>query len=319
MTVQRQGEPIDVLLATADHYGHGFFAIVERVVNQVLYARWAGLEPFVFVGERSFADLASCQQGRVPYFDATRGENVWEYFFEQPGRWRPGKNSVGSRPVRTLQAVSSEALFHFGGDAERPASITRAYQGDAWRAYERDARLQTRQAAHEVLGGGKLVRDEIRQRATATFAAWRAVSRHVLGVHIRGTDKIVARKVPPEAYVPFIDAWIAAHSDALVFVATDERSYLQRLEARFGRFSGAAGRIVTFQEGYSVANVLLSHSLHGYEKGLDVLTDALLLSKCDFLLRATSAVAEYAIWVNLRLHEAELDLQVRRCSVASNQ
>lgn len=37
--------------------------------------------------------------------------------------------------------------------------------------------------------------------------------------------------------------------------------------------------------------------------------DALLLSKCDFLLKAASAVAEFAIWLNLALHEAHVDLQ----------
>ena len=40
-----------------------------------------------------------------------------------------------------------------------------------------------------------------------------------------------------------------------------------------------------------------------------MLLDALLLSKCDFLLKTTSAVAEFAIWVNLALHDAHLDLQ----------
>ena len=38
---------------------------------------------------------------------------------------------------------------------------------------------------------------------------------------MRGTDKVVQKKVPPEAYFPFIDAWIDAHPDALVFAASD--------------------------------------------------------------------------------------------------
>ena len=110
-----------------------------------------------------------------------------------------------------------------------------------------------------------------------------------------------------------MDAWIAAHDDALVYVATDERSYLERMEARYGRYDGGNdGRIVSSQEGYGVGNVMQARGISGYKKGLDVLLDGLLLSKCDFLLRATSAVAEYAIWVNLALHDAEVDLQVWR-------
>ena len=135
-----RGPFADVLVATADHFGHGFFAIVERVVNQVrewtvaphrqlthtvcsvptltdmsnhapsrrahcqvLYARWAGLEPYVFVGARAFADMRSCQQGLQPYYDPKHGANVWDYFFEQPGRWRPAITSLSGRHVRSLQ------------------------------------------------------------------------------------------------------------------------------------------------------------------------------------------------------------------------
>ena len=37
----------NVLLVVSDNRGHGLFAMVERVANQILYARAIGLEPFV--------------------------------------------------------------------------------------------------------------------------------------------------------------------------------------------------------------------------------------------------------------------------------
>ena len=61
---------IDVLLAVSDNAGHGLFATVERVINQVLYARAKGLEPFVYVGELAFAEGTACEHGPQPYFDA---------------------------------------------------------------------------------------------------------------------------------------------------------------------------------------------------------------------------------------------------------
>ena len=61
---------IDVLLAVSDNAGHGLFATVERVINQVLYARAHGLEPFVYVGELAFAEGHACEHGPQPYFDA---------------------------------------------------------------------------------------------------------------------------------------------------------------------------------------------------------------------------------------------------------
>ena len=44
-------------------------------------------------------------------------------------------------------------------------------------------------------------------------------------MHIRGTDKVVHKKVPPEAYFPFADAWVEAHPGGLLFVATDEAAH----------------------------------------------------------------------------------------------
>lgn len=41
---------VDVLLVVSDNTGHGLFASVERVINQVLFAQAKGLEPYVFLG-----------------------------------------------------------------------------------------------------------------------------------------------------------------------------------------------------------------------------------------------------------------------------
>ena len=49
-----------------------------------------------------------------------------------------------------------------------------------------------------------------------------------------------------------------------------------------------------------------------YRKGEEVLLDALLLSRCDYLLHAASGVAEFAIYWNNRLHDASVHLQYPR-------
>lgn len=50
------GGGVHVLLATSDHFGHGLFAMVQRVLNQIHLARREGLEPAVFLGERTFME-----------------------------------------------------------------------------------------------------------------------------------------------------------------------------------------------------------------------------------------------------------------------
>ena len=68
--------------------------------------------------------------------------------------------------------------------------------------YDWDRLRSSRAIAHDELGelGRNLVRLEIRSRAIEIFGAWRRRSGHILGVHMRGTDKVVRRKAPPESY-----------------------------------------------------------------------------------------------------------------------
>eukprot|EP00962_Isochrysis_galbana_P052290 scaffold23675_cov129-Isochrysis_galbana.AAC.1 len=41
----------------------------------------------------------ACESGPISYYDAQRGPNLWDYYFEQPGTWRPG-DSVARSPPR---------------------------------------------------------------------------------------------------------------------------------------------------------------------------------------------------------------------------
>lgn len=322
---RRSRSHADVLLVTSDNRGHGLFATVERVLNQLLYARAAGLEPYVYIGEFIFSEGTGCEHGRQPYYDAARGDNVWDYFFYQPSSYRLGQASVGSRPVRSVQTMHPQTLYTL----KLPAHFTQTYSGDA--AYKADSMGLYRRAAHSVLGNGSMVRAEILSRAERIFRPWRVASSHILGVHMRGTDKVVTKKVPPEAYFPLIDCWLRAHNDARVFIATDDRAHYRRLVARYGlavegvglggratllsgtrggaRAHVSRGVVLVHTAGYESANVIADRRLSAFQKGLEVLLDALLLSKCDFLLKTTSAVAEFAIWLNFGLHDRHIDLQ----------
>ncbi|KAL1525576.1 hypothetical protein AB1Y20_020430 [Prymnesium parvum] len=301
---------VHVLIATYDHYGHGLLAIVQRVINQLWLARGLGHEPFVFLGERPFAEPQACEYGSSTYFEASLGSNMWDYWFRQPGDYRLGMRSVRGRRISSLEVAAV-------GHADRSGPV-RAYGSP--RYYNRVERQMIRLAAHQFVGvgGAKLVRGSIRRRAHSLFREWRQFSTHVLGIHVRGTDKVVQPKVPPEAYFPFIDAYLAAFKDAAVFVATDDKGYMERIRSRY-RALNSTGRLLTAAAAdkartFSTSrdDVLLAESaaISAYEKGAGVLVDALLLSQCDFLLKATSAVAEFALWANPSLHHRHLDLQI---------
>jgi len=296
----RASRTVDVLVSTSDHHGHGLFALVQRVLNQVVLAQKLGLEPYVFLGRHTFVEPQACEYGMQPYFDQERGDNVWEYFFRQPADYRPGATYVRNRRVASLQVTAVEITSR--------TSPLRVF-GDT-SVYDEAKFRHSRQLAFRLLGrlGERLVRAEFVRHAKGIFARWRSRSEHILGVHARGSDKIVRRKVPPEAYFPLVDAYVEAHPDALVFLATEDRSYHERFAARYKGSSPNRSRLLSLTSGYE--NFDSRYSSHVGRKGDDVLIDALILAQCDFLLKAASAVAEFAIWVRPALHEKHLDLQM---------
>lgn len=57
---------IHVLLATSDHFGHGLFALVQRVLNQIHFARSMKFEPHVFLGEYTFMEPQVLRASHAP-------------------------------------------------------------------------------------------------------------------------------------------------------------------------------------------------------------------------------------------------------------
>ncbi|EOD35914.1 hypothetical protein EMIHUDRAFT_467300 [Emiliania huxleyi CCMP1516] len=328
--------PVDVLLATCDNAGHGLFALLERVVNQVLLARRLRMEVYVFVGPVVLAG-PGCPLLSQPYFDRRHGDNVWEYFFRQPGAYRRGDRSVGGRPVRSLQVVSPESLYSpaqsaggftqaYGPRSRRrlpisphispylPISphISRPEAYDASPSFDPRARGERRRAAASVLANGSLVRPKLLKHAWRLFAPWRRASSHVLGLRdpqggqqCRGANGASSQ---PEA------------------------AYLRRVVARYGEWEGGGGELPSrpacaggraagggvcggralFQQGGGMghAQAACVTCLRLVQKsGSDALLDSLLLSHCDYLLHAASALSEAAIWFAPRLHDASLNLQ----------
>ncbi|MCC2607950.1 O-fucosyltransferase family protein [Planctobacterium marinum] len=131
----------------------------------------------------------------------------------------------------------------------------------------------------------------------------------VLGCHLRGTDKSTrfdgkpfdgprefTRIIPPEEYFPFIDQFIQQNPNGKLFIATDQLQFLKKIVAQYGE------RVIQTDAIRSATELaVFQRSGSGYQRGTEVLTDALLLSKCDFLLKCFSNVGEVALYFNPRL------------------
>jgi len=129
---------------------------------------------------------------------------------------------------------------------------------------------------------------------------------------MRGTDKFLHTKVGPEKYFPLIDSYIAQRGGGgqtiAIFIATDDESYLNQTQARYGSqvivqpgVVRAKGKTATWKAGTST---------DAATRGSTSVIDALLLSKCDFLIKSSSAVSEYAIYWNPSLVHRTYDFDL---------
>ncbi len=301
--------PSDVLLVVSDHNNHGLFAQVERVLNQLHYAASRGFVPYVYLGARVFASHDSCDVGENQYYDARYGDNVWEYYFEQVSTYELGAAEWRGRPVRLLTASVSDVRRHAiatAGDA-----VTSYFEFKRYDDALHTTRVRVHALAAQLVRRWVRVRPEIRKRAGELLRDWRARSTSLLGVHLRGTDKAVHPKVPLQRYFDMVDAYMKGHPGALIVVATDDEAYFNTFSKRYGE------RVVSRGKGYATANVVRDPSLSRHGKGVDALIDALLLAHTDYLLKSTSALAEFAIWYNPHLGKAHLDLQIEGAGAAS--
>ena len=295
-----------ILLITMNHSNAGFFAQVTFALNQIRYCEDHGYLPVVWYGEDSL-------DGPNAFYDPSVGENVWDYYFEPVAGYTYADivkklNDPGD-PLSADQVaqLSSDELWHI--HEKDPDSIFN-YPYGCFRDGPADERWyeSQRQKARDIVDRYIRVKPEILDEVDAFFEAHMS-GQPVLGLHLRGTDKGTAdssprlmRIVPPAEYFPLIDDYIGSQPSAKVFVATDQSQYVDEIRSRYGErvvscdVMRAQGDINVFQmEG---AN---------YRKGREVLVDALLLSRCDFLLKCTSAVGEFAMYFNRNLKCRDLN------------
>lgn len=137
----------------------------------------------------------------------------------------------------------------------------------------------------------------VRDMVEEFIARWQGAA--VIGVHYRGTDKVVdARRVPyDEVAAKIADRLSAAGRHSQVFVATDEDAFVEFVRRRFpdrvlarDLFRSSDGRPI------DVVN-----DDGNYQKGLDAVVDCLLLSRTDFLIRTASNLGLCATFFNRRL------------------
>lgn len=219
----------------------------------------------------------------VPYFEAERGPNAWDYFFEQSAF-----EFAQARPRLPLWLP-----YRPGAEDFDP------YSG-----------LSVRASAGRALHAWCRPRPEISDEVTA-FAAAHFKAGKTLGVHVRFTDAAAGREnrktVDIDTYFAEANRWLDNAADGVIFLAADDQRVVEAFAARY------PGRTV-HQECLRSTD---GTSIHGhydagvagspYRKGYEVLVDALLLARCDHIVRTHSRVTCFTLCWNLALTYTDLE------------
>jgi hypothetical protein len=294
--VASSGAKYLLICNTAD----GLVAQLNGVVVQLQFARRLGLQPIVYLHGRS-----NMFGGPNPYFDADNGPNVWDYYYEPIG---PSADHlpalIRAGQVYTL-ATASDLVRLFRWEPRswfmNPYDYYRSVENYADGDYPVEWWEEQREKARDFL------RDETIRFKPAILEQVRLFieknfSEDTLGLQLRGSDKFdfgvgpnLSRKVEPEEYSPHIDRYLAEHPKcSRIFVATDQRQWLNTLEQAY------PGRIVSFSE-WSLSDSDQNRFHDDGAKaarGVEVIVDLLLLSRCNYILKCHAAVGEMAVTLN---------------------
>ncbi len=300
----------EFLIVTINHSNAGFFAYVNFVLNQLLYCEAHGYIPVVFFGKHSV-------DGPNAYYDPAHGENMWDYYFEPVAGYT--YSDIEARLADPRDPLTAANVHRLSVDKlwdllERCPGSVYAYPHGHFKDkidYDEAWYREQREKANRLIRQYIRVKPHVLSKVDAFYRTHFAGER-VLGVQIRGTDKGTANSHPklmriikPEEYFPHIDKYTQQHGQCRIFVATDQMQFLKEMRERYGN------RIISLPASRSHSNLATFNvnyqQTRNYAKGEEVLMDCLLLSRCDYLLKCTSAVGEFAIYFNPAIESRDLN------------
>lgn len=257
----------------------GMFSVVNEVVSQLNLAEKNGYD-FVIDGRESI------------YRDPSFPGDPWNYFFEDCFE--------GADPE------AKEVLPRLGGLTDPSINLMKP------RVYENLHRgpmllPQDRELPH------RLICQYLRLKPNVAEVVERFSREHftgyVIGLHLRGPGRLdggtkqfkrrhkLKNGVPFELYFGFVDRQLAQHPEARVFVCSDSQMVIDECRLKYGE------RVLTYSATRSdygemhVANKTTGE-YSGYKLGEDVVAEAYLLARVDYLVHGNSNVTNFVLCLN---------------------
>lgn len=202
------------------------------------------------------------------YYDSNFGENVWEYFFEQ----------IDVSEDRNIDYVLSDYI---------PLSPFN--------------QLNLRQTFNKFYTEHIKLNEKTQKLVNQNI---KLVNKNTLGLHIRKTDKFLGNKFNEPMSLPIDDEIVFKLIDDKlklgfdkIFLATDCSETYEKYYNKYGDFIINIHRI----RGTGINAIHTNNNGSGYYKGLEALLDCYMLSECGFLIRSTSNLSSFSMFINLNL------------------
>jgi hypothetical protein len=208
------------------------------------------------------------------YYDSTYGQNVWEYYFKQPHEL----NSPYTEVSDYTELVFLKSSF--------------------------------RQTMNYIYSNFIKLNEKTEKHISSNYEVF--LDNKILGVHIRRTDKFLIgmhgttlRHTPVDLDLFALEIDKIVDDYDYIYLASDCEEACLYMKQRYNKkllynLNGIRGRGTT-----SIHNNF--SNISGYIKGLNVLADMVLLSKCSHLIRSSSNVSVTSLYLNLNLTQLNLN------------
>jgi hypothetical protein len=278
----------------------GLFALILSVVAHVHWATGEGRIPIVYYSNGSIYWTRNGYRGR---------DTVWEYYFEPVVPTHPA--SVIPAEIREQLVTKPLPYNTYGYFADEFTFVSNHQTGPTRFNRENikgmavDPSLKLRKFTSDIIRDYVRPRDYINQKVNRFFDQHLA-RRYAVGVHIRGTDALVDQRrwlkldrIDFQRYFEIIDRLVHEHPDAVIFVASDSQSSVERIRERFGE------RVVAYDAirhnsgdlaGKGPTGRIMPAYLNdtpdtGARSGEEAVIEYLLLCRCNHLVHNGSGMA----------------------------
>lgn len=219
--------------------------------------------------EKNYAAITVDFSDEGLYYEQAKGLNWWNYYCEPI--------NVQKRPPRKT------TIFEFDSSCER------SFHAELHLSRERNFELISKYIKFKPY-----ILEKIEKFCEENFEA-----KTLIGLHYRGTDKSSeAPKVPFEEVAHSIETYLYDHqiSDYQIFVATDEQSFLDYIQANFPE------RVVFLPAERAKDDLPLHYNTKNpFQQGLETVLDCILLSKADVLFRTSSNLSLWSTFLNPKM------------------